>query len=232
MLYLNVLISIVIVSVYLVVKLPKLHQLSSADGRKTLDRWAVHFSYEVLNQLLAVCILLFISAELAHRLFQFQRQVSFASVLTVVGVIFFLDFLFYWRHRFYHRFLMSIHSLHHRDRSFDLTVTFRIHPLEMMVQMLIFLGTIYFFGLDRWQMVIINIVFTVQAFYSHFELDFFPDRVNHWLAVLFVVPQFHSVHHREKTPLHFGFLFCIWDRIFGTLTKEIYERDIDSNFTS
>lgn len=229
--YLNILVSMIIVSAYLVVKLPKLNQLTPADARKTLDRWANHFSNEVLNQLLALSILTFLSAELAHQLFQFQRQVSVTSVIAVVGVIFLLDFIFYWRHRFYHRFLMLIHTLHHRDRSFDLTVSFRIHPMEMMIQMLIFLATIYFFGLDRWQILTINLVFTVQAFYSHFELDFFSKRVNHWLAVLIVVPQFHSVHHREKTALHYGFLFCIWDRIFGTLTKEVYESDFDSNFT-
>lgn len=220
MLSLNVLISLFIVSFYLVVKLPKLNSLSPTDSASTFDRWALHFSIELFNQLLAVGVLFFASAEIAHRLFQFQRDVSVASVLKVIGVIFVLDFIFYWRHRFYHRFLMLIHGLHHRDESFDLTVSFRIHPLEMLIQMLIFLGIVYFFGLDRWQMMTINIVFTVQAFYSHFELDFLPDRVNHWLSKLFVVPQFHGVHHGENSLLHFGFLFCIWDRVFGTSTKE------------
>ncbi len=220
MLYLNVLISLVIVWAYLVVKLPKLNKLSPIDSGSTFDRWALHFSIELFNQLLSVGILLFASAELAHRLFRFQQQVSFVSVLKVISVIFFLDFIFYWRHRFYHRFLMFLHGLHHRDGSFDLTVSFRIHPLEMLIQILIFLGTVYIFGLDRWQMMTINIVFTVQAFYSHFELDFFPERVNHWLSKLFVVPQFHGVHHSENSLLHYGFLFCIWDRVFETSTKE------------
>lgn len=220
MLYLNILISLLIVSGYLAVKLPKLDKLSPMESASTIDRWALHFSIELFNQLVGICILIFASAELAHRLFRFQQQVSFASVIQIVGVVFLLDFIFYWRHRLYHRFLMIIHGLHHRDRSFDLTISFRIHPVEMFFQMLIFLGTIYFFGLDRWQMMTINIVFTVQAFYSHFELDFFPESVNHWLSVLFVVPKFHNVHHSENSGRNYGFLFSIWDRIFGTSTKE------------
>lgn len=220
MLYLNVLISLVIVSAYLVIKLPKLAKLTPKEGAGTMDRWALHFSIELFNQLLVVAVLVFASAELAHHLFKNQQPVSLASLLQLVGVVFLLDFIFYWRHRFYHRFLMLIHKLHHRDGSFDLTVSFRIHPVEMLIQMLIFLGMVYFFGLDRWQMMTINIVFTMQAFYSHFELDFFPEPVNHWLSMLFVVPQFHCVHHSKTPELHYGFLFSIWDRFFGTLTKE------------
>lgn len=220
MLYLNVLISILIVSAYMLVKLPKLKQLTPIESAGIFDRWALHFSNEIVNQFLAAALLIFASAELAHRLFRFEQPVSVVSILRVIGIIGFLDFIFYWRHRFYHRFLMVIHALHHRDTSFDLTVSFRIHPAEMLVQMMIFLGLVYFSGLDRWQMMTINIVFTIQAFYSHFELDFLPESVNHWLAVLFVVPPFHRVHHTETSGLHYGFLLSIWDRIFGTSTKD------------
>ena len=50
-LYLNLIISSLIVSVYLALKWPKLKKLSDQDTSLTIERWSLHFSVEIAKHL-------------------------------------------------------------------------------------------------------------------------------------------------------------------------------------
>lgn len=217
--HLNLFVSLFVVATYMLIKVPKLSNLPRREKNTLLDRWAANFSYEVVNQIILFVGALVLSTEMGHLFFPHQKKVSTPSILIVVILVFTLDFFFYWRHRFYHRYLMRIHKTHHPDQDFDLTLSFRIHPIEMLIQTIVFMAVVFVFKLDRWQTMIINMIFTVQAFYSHFELSLFSEKINKWLSIILVVPDFHQVHHQNKVNCHFGFLFNIWDKIFGTATQ-------------
>ena len=45
-----------------------------------------------------------------------------------------------------------------------------------------------------------------------------------FLEIIFVTPQYHLIHHSQNIKNHnsnFGVLFSIWDRMFGTYTKNM-----------
>lgn len=217
--YFNFIILLSVVSVYLIVKVPKINGLLQNEKNFLFDRWSVNFSYEAVNQIISFIFLQAMATELSHWLTPHTQFLNMRSVATVVLAVFCLDFIFYWRHRFYHKFLMIVHRTHHRDESFDLTLSFRIHPIEMIVQMMVFMAVIYIFKLDRWQTMTVSLIFTLQAFYSHLELRLLPQKATQWLSKIFIMPEFHFSHHQKNSECNYGFLFSIWDRFFGTAVE-------------
>lgn len=215
--YLTLIFSIAITGYYLVRKLPKVASWTEQKQSQHFKFWSENFSFEILNQIVGLTlnqllILFWISPQVP------SAGVNLSSALlaifcAVVG----LDFVFYWRHRFYHKYLMRFHSVHHAGSDFDMTLSLRIHPFETVVQFLLFAFVTSFLELNAWQATTVNFVFAAQAFYSHLDLPLFPAKIERLAAMIFVIPESHRTHHELTGSRHnFGYLFSIWDRIFKT----------------
>lgn len=218
--------SLLIIGLYIWRKHSMSHMLCLPDQERQVSRWAQNFSIELINRSLSFLMMQLSIVYLNQYLFTANVTFGIKSVLWTLTAVFVLDFIFYWRHRFYHRYLMIVHQLHHPRDEFELTLSLRIHPVETMIQIIIFLFVFYFFKLDVWQATVINFIFTVQAFYSHLELPLFSKRIQRLLSHLLVVPTFHEQHHAANMNFHYGFLFNIWDKIFSTaiLQKEKHDQ--------
>jgi sterol desaturase/sphingolipid hydroxylase (fatty acid hydroxylase superfamily) len=211
-----VLISILLTSAYFTFKIPKLSSYSANQKNNIYNHWASNFSLEVINQVISFVFIQIFSRQISQTILNTPQELTLKSIALTLFCVFLLDFTFYWRHRFYHRFLMRLHKLHHQPSQFDFTLSFRVHPLEMIIQILIFLSVIYLFNLDYWQVTCINVIFTTQALLSHIEYDILPNNLKKYINLLFVTPQFHEQHHQKTGNQHYGFLFNIWDSLFLT----------------
>lgn len=214
--YYNLLILFLVIATYLSFKIPKMLSLSDSDKNKIFDSWSKNFSYEVINQMVLFVLIQILSIVLGSQLGFENQTMNIESIATLVSAVICLDFIFYWRHRFYHKVLMLIHGTHHREENFDMTLSFRINPIEMMIQVIIFMMIIINFELVAWQIATINLIFTLQAFYSHLELKLFSEKTAQRLSLVFVVPEFHNKHHMKDSKCNYGFLFSFWDFLFST----------------
>jgi sterol desaturase/sphingolipid hydroxylase (fatty acid hydroxylase superfamily) len=139
-------------------------------------------------------------------------------VLFVVAV----DLARYWKHRWMHAspLLWKFHSIHHTQVELTFLTNYRFHFVDLLGDNLIVFALGLLFGMPATLWVPVSITFAVYAWLQHSDLDWSYGK----LDMVLVSPRFHSVHHSiaaEHHYRHFGLIFSVWDRLFGTVETEI-----------
>lgn len=132
------------------------------------------------------------------------------------------DFVYYWKHRFAHRvrwFWME-HVTHHSSQHYNLTTAVR-QPWFGPFTGLILLGApLVILGFHPALLALVGGLNLVYQFWIHTEAI---DRLPRWVEFIFNTPSHHRVHHATH-PMYldrnYAGVFIIWDRLFGTFTKE------------
>lgn len=135
-----------------------------------------------------------------------------------------LDLLMYALHRAYHGvgFLWKFHKVHHSDHALDLTTTFRTHPVETLITLLVRAGVIVLLGMPLLGVIIYEIVVCSMALFIHANLRLHRT-LDGLLSWILVTPSLHRIHHGadpEEYGSNFGLVISVWDRVFGTLRRE------------
>lgn len=154
-----------------------------------------------------------------HHIGLLNQVIAPYPLKVLIGLVCF-DFVFYWSQRLYHRasIFWRLHRVHHSDNVMDSSTAFRFHPFDALLDstMSIVAGAI--FGLDVNTIVFFFVLFLPLIFAQHSNFVF-PAWTDKILGKVFVVPNFHKVHHhqnQEFTDSNYGFLFIFWDKIFRT----------------
>jgi sterol desaturase/sphingolipid hydroxylase (fatty acid hydroxylase superfamily) len=137
--------------------------------------------------------------------------------LQAIVVIVVLDFFFYVMHRLKHRWTWwwRLHETHHSSLELDWLATARFHPLEKILDRLVFLLPLTVIGPSSGALVIWA---AVDAFFG----IFIHSNVN-WrlgpLVYVFVGPEMHRWHHahdRDRRECNYGNNLSVFDWLFGT----------------
>ena len=141
-------------------------------------------------------------------------------VLSVLLSVMLMDLVIYLQHVMVHAIpaLWRLHRVHHADLDYDVTTGARFHPIEILLSMLIKIGTIMVLGPPLVAVVVFEVVLNATAMFNHsnVRLPLGLDRVLRWFLV---TPDMHRVHHSvedDETNSNFGFSLPWWDRLFGT----------------
>ncbi|HEX9877250.1 MAG TPA: sterol desaturase family protein [Gammaproteobacteria bacterium] len=128
----------------------------------------------------------------------------------------------YWAHRLLHtRFLWDAHAWHHSPRYLYFLSGTRAAPIHIVVLIApTSLAYLFFPYETAFLVAFAHAAFQVaNQHYIHSNLWVpFPKH----LEYVFVTPRFHFVHHardRKYSDSNYGFIFSIWDRLFGTYTE-------------
>ncbi|MBI2257174.1 MAG: sterol desaturase family protein [Proteobacteria bacterium] len=153
-------------------------------------------------------------------------------LLTLISVLA-VDFALWWIHYLHHRIpvLWEFHKVHHSAEVMTPITAYRMHPVEIILNLNLtgFVSAVTFaifryitadtgvtytvVGID-----VITFAFLLFAFnlrHSHIPMAY-PRALSH----LFVSPWMHQVHHSLEArhlDKNMGFIFAIWDWMFGTL---------------
>lgn len=132
-----------------------------------------------------------------------------------------LDLTLYFWHRANHRFdwLWIFHKVHHSDPTMNVTTAFRLHFMEVLLTLLVKAAFIVVVGVDAALVLANEAIITVFVMFHHSNLSFRGER---WLSHIAIVPLLHRVHHstrREEHDHNYGFVFSVWDCLFGTLAE-------------
>ncbi len=141
-------------------------------------------------------------------------------VLSVVLSVMLMDLVIYLQHVMVHAIpaLWRLHRVHHADLDFDVTTGARFHPIEILLSMLIKIGTIMVLGPPLVAVVVFEVVLNATAMFNHSNVRL-PLRLDRVLRWFLVTPDMHRVHHSvedDETNSNFGFSLPWWDRLFGT----------------
>ncbi len=146
------------------------------------------------------------------------------SLLTVIIGIAALDLSAYVAHVLMHKSALAwrFHRVHHSENEVDVTTAFRQHPGETLWRVAWQLPAVLLLSLPLWVVVVYLTLSTLNAQLEHANLRV-PERVDRIVRWLFVTPNMHKVHHsrlQQETDSNYANIFSIWDRLFGTYTRD------------
>ncbi|SHM28636.1 Sterol desaturase/sphingolipid hydroxylase, fatty acid hydroxylase superfamily [Chitinophaga jiangningensis] len=145
------------------------------------------------------------------------------SVLLWVALLLCTDFVWYWYHRLAHEVTLfwCAHVVHHQSEEFNYTVSARITVFQAFLRTG-FWAILPVVGFPPGMITSMLLVHGLYPFFIH-------TRTIGKLGVLeyiLVTPSHHRVHHASNPQYldrNYGDVFIIWDKLFGTFTKETEE---------
>jgi sterol desaturase/sphingolipid hydroxylase (fatty acid hydroxylase superfamily) len=148
-------------------------------------------------------------------------------VLEVILSVIILDFLIYIQHIFAHRiwWFWKLHSIHHSDKTLDVSTAIRFHFLEISLSLLIKIFFVVLLWLNSISVLIFEIILVTSAMFNHSNLKL-PKIVDKYLSYIIVTPKFHQVHHsviKKETNSNYWFFLSIWDRVLWTYTNHDFK---------
>ncbi|HTI10609.1 MAG TPA: sterol desaturase family protein [Puia sp.] len=141
--------------------------------------------------------------------------------LFVFGICFILaDFIYYWFHRISHLWkpLWAFHLIHHSSTFMNLTTSYRLNWLSVLISPLFFLP-LALLGFPPGHIALSYALNLLYQFFMHTEA------IGRWgkLEGILDSPSAHRVHHGSNAAYidkNFGGVLMIWDRLFKTYSPE------------
>ena len=192
----------------------------------------------VVNALLLKLLIPFSAVALAFYAEQHSwgglNQLILPAWAELVIAIVLLDLVIYWQHRLFHvvQPLWRLHQVHHADMDYDTTTGLRFHPIEILLSMLIKFAAVVLLGPAALAVVVFEVMLNGMAMFNHgnIRLPLALDRLLRWLIV---TPDMHRIHHsihRYEADSNYGFSLAIWDRLFGSYTRDPKEGQTTMHF--
>jgi sterol desaturase/sphingolipid hydroxylase (fatty acid hydroxylase superfamily) len=145
--------------------------------------------------------------------------------IDLVAVLMVFDFFYYLTHRFvFHgTLLLRVHALHHRALKPTYIDALYVHPLETVIGLALFLGSIPLVAaisggaLSAYSMAIATLIFTQMNTINHtyVNLPYFP------FKTLDHITSIHAAHHVDMKHGNYATLTMLYDWLFGTLETPV-----------
>lgn len=161
----------------------------------------------------------------------FDSRPLWRHALEIVAVLLVFDFMYYWTHRsLFHgdwkgNPLRKIHALHHQARKPTYVDALYVHPIETIIGLLLFLGSIPIVAavsgttLNVFSMVLATWIFTQLNTLNHVYTRF-PDRQP--FRVIDYITGVHAAHHVDMNHGNFATLTMFYDKLFGTFEQPVH----------
>ena len=132
-----------------------------------------------------------------------------------------VDFITYWWHRLLHSWgpLWALHSVHHSQTEMSFISSYRLHPLEQILQNVIMVVPLLVMGVPTFRWLPLYAVMILFEAAQHSALPWGYGSLHR----VFVSPLFHAVHHSSDPRHHnrnFAKILSCWDFLFGTGLQE------------
>ena len=132
-----------------------------------------------------------------------------------------LDLLMYLWHKASHSFdcLWMFHKVHHNDPYLNITTSFRIHILELIITNILKAMLIIILGIEEAMVLTSEALMTLFIMFHHTNISFKGEKL---LGYFIIVPSLHRTHHSTERSEHdsnYGAVLSLWDRLFGTLSQ-------------
>jgi sterol desaturase/sphingolipid hydroxylase (fatty acid hydroxylase superfamily) len=105
----------------------------------------------------------------------------------------------------------------------DVSTAARFHFGEMILSTGFLSLAVLFFGIGPIMLVVFFITFEVATLFQHSNWRL-PIQVERILNLVLVTPRMHGIHHsivERETNSNWGTIFCWWDKLHGTLRRDI-----------
>lgn len=136
-----------------------------------------------------------------------------------LATLFVTDLFAYFYHRGQHHFNVwwSFHKMHHASTELTTLASGRTHILDFALKVTGYALLAYALGVsaEAYLYGFVLPVAIIDAF-QHSNVNF-PGKKLRFLGHIFVLPNFHALHHSKSDyNVNYGLCFSFWDKIFGT----------------
>ena len=182
------------------------------------------FLYISAINLIFSSVLLFLSSDFSFTQYGLLSHLEIPMLGKLLISVLLLDFVAqYLVHICLHKipWLWKFHAMHHSDTNLDATSGTRHHPIDYLMREVFSLITIFIFGIPVSHYILYRTLTIFFTYFNHANIQL-PSLINKALAVIFITPDIHKIHHHYKQPWtdrNFGNIFSFWDRLFNTLEK-------------
>lgn len=199
-----------------------------------MKRLMTNISLTVLNS--AILSLIFAAATINTAMHVSGNRLGLLNIISlplwakVFLTVLFMDFMLYAWHLLNHEipFFWRFHRVHHSDLNMDVSTATRFHIGELSLSAVIKIGLIYFIGADLVSVIIFESLLVLTAQFQHSSLKV-PESFEKVFWIFFVPPSMHRIHHSVKIherDTNYGTILSVWDRLLGTLLKDIEQEKI------
>ena len=197
--------------------------------RDLLKNWKVNAPMALINSVLLALICGACASALAVSVREENRgafeilglSYQFQVVLTVL----LLDLVAYLWHRANHvwALLWRFHVVHHSDATFDASTAVRFHAGELLISLGVRLLVVLVFGLPVLGLIVFELVYGFFNLLVHSDVRL-SEPLDRLLALIFVTPSLHLIHHsvkREEHNRNYGTIFSFWDRALFSYLRPV-----------
>lgn len=140
-----------------------------------------------------------------------------------------LDLALYAFHVFAHknRIVWKFHEIHHLDQKLDATTGLRIHFAEPIIAFVFKVPVLFLMAVPVKIYIIYEFLLSLVGIFHHSNLKV-PFLMDKYIGSIITMPSLHCVHHHalpQDTNSNYGFVFTIWDVLFGTMNKVKRQKD-------
>lgn len=195
-----------------------------ALGQSVTWRWGNNFSLGLLNWYITTVAATWFSLTLAAwandngigLMAKWQAPVIVGTLLLLLLT----QFLSYWIHRAFHRvaWLWPIHAVHHSDADVDVSTSYRHHPMEPLLSLVLTSPVVLLLGASPESVFYFRLFAVAATVFSHSNVRVAPG-IERYLRWIILTPDYHRVHHcaeRQYTNSNYGSLVPWLDYLFGT----------------
>jgi sterol desaturase/sphingolipid hydroxylase (fatty acid hydroxylase superfamily) len=148
----------------------------------------------------------------------------------VIATFLLMDYAYWWWHWLMHTvpFLWIFHNVHHTDLDLDVSTAARFHFGEMLFSIGFLSLAAIVFGIVPLMLVVSFITLEIATMFHHSNWRL-PIKVERILNLVLVTPRMHGIHHsivQRETNSNWGTIFCWWDKLHGTLRRDISQDEI------
>jgi sterol desaturase/sphingolipid hydroxylase (fatty acid hydroxylase superfamily) len=150
--------------------------------------------------------------------------------LGVVAGFLLMDYAYWWWHWANHMvpLFWRFHNVHHTDLDMDVSTATRFHFGEMIFSTGFLSLAVFIFGIGPITLISFFILFEAATLFHHsnWRLPLWFERI---LNRVMVTPRMHGIHHsivQRETNSNWGTIFCWWDKLHGTLRRDIPQDEI------
>jgi Delta7-sterol 5-desaturase len=155
------------------------------------------------------------------------RQYGLAYAILAFPIMLLIhDAYFYWIHRLMHlpKLFSLFHLVHHRSNNPSPWAAYAFHPLEAVLESLIFVLFLFTIPVSGFHLKFFFIFSLAYNVYGHLGFELYPKNFSkHWFGKWMNTSVAHNMHHQYFEG-NYGLYFTIWDRAMGTLREEYDER--------
>lgn len=150
-----------------------------------------------------------------HQMFATDIEALPILMQALLGA-FILDFSTYWRHRFTHKYLWPVHSIHHSAEHLSWITSMRLHPLDVLTALIFDMTILHIVGFGGPGIVFSILFLKGFNYFTHANIEV---KFSKPTRYIFASPVFHRWHHATEKEAHdknFCAMFSCIDLVFGT----------------